>query len=241
MSYTNSRWEWILKYIDYGWSTIPVLGKLPLIPWKPYQSARASIETWKNWVDRFPHCGVGLVTGEISGVYGVDLDSLENERKFLEMIEGFPETPSYKTSRGTRYLFQSKLNINSWKSDVLELFGTGGQIVLPPSIHPSGCDYKWNKYYSPEDVRFETLPKILESNTSSIVTVASDKETECIKESSRNNTLFKYAGALLRVGVPIEDIRKCLDIFNKRCDPQLEAKELDLISNSVDRYRKITK
>ncbi len=61
--------------------------------------------------------------------------------------------------------FRSKLLITSdgkhrgadgkWHYDFeAELFGTGKQVVLPPSIHPSGKPYTWERPFDPFDMEF---------------------------------------------------------------------------------------
>lgn len=239
--YHLEKWKWLLKYLDYGWSIIPLQGKCPMVPWKVYQARRPSKELWRRWIRAFPECNLGLVTGPVSNIYAIDLDSKENEKKFLQLIDGPPETPCYETARARRYLFRSEKRHNLCKTELFEFFGEGGQVVLPPSIHVTQINYAWVLNYSPEDVRISELPvsvqSLLSSNTHSKISCG---EISYIKEGDRNSTLFKYAGALLRIGVPIDEIRRCLNIFNERCSPPLEDKELATISASIERYRSLT-
>lgn len=246
MSHRERIFEAALEYIRLGWSVLPLLGKSPVVAWKKYMTERPTRLHWDVWFREHNRqslvvSGVGLVTGPVSKVYAVDLDSKEAEKSFFDLLGGPPQTLNYKTPRGSRYLFKSEKTLTGWKEQSFEFFGFGGQVVLPPSLHPNKMTYEWNPHASPQEVQFGELPSCLETPpaTRNPGNVPPLSPTHLIKEGQRNSTLFKYAGALLRVGVPSDKIRSCLDVFNEMCLPPLREEELDKITQSIERYRRL--
>lgn len=68
-----------LSYVKQGFSVIPIQAreKRPLIPWEQYQDRTATDEEIKTWWAKWPDANVEIVTGKISGLVVIDLDSVE--------------------------------------------------------------------------------------------------------------------------------------------------------------------
>lgn len=66
-----------MQYMALGYSVIPVgSNKQPLIKsWKPYQTKAATEDTIYYWWEKKPDANVGIVTGAISNLTVVDIDS----------------------------------------------------------------------------------------------------------------------------------------------------------------------
>lgn len=169
------------RYYALGWSVIPVdtLGlydasdkrpKHPLVSWKKYQDERANESAIHDWTRRWPKCGIGIVTGRISGIVVIDVD---DEDKAGDLIESLPITATVKTSKGHHYYFRypsylEPEEVVPTKARFLpgvDVRGDGGMVVAPPSLHESGAVYLWQ---SPPEDQIAELPervykKILES------------------------------------------------------------------------------
>lgn len=147
-----------LEYLDRGWSVIPMLTapvdnarKRPYIRWKPYQLSRPTREEVELWWSRWVGAGIGVILGPVSGVVAVDVDSIEAEEVFFDLVEGEPKT--LKTLSGSRkpakahYLFRCPhFPTNARFTPLhpkLEFRGHGGYVVGPPSLHPSGNRYEF--------------------------------------------------------------------------------------------------
>ena len=62
--------------LGYGWSLIPVSDdKMPLLPWKEFQSRRASETEVMAWFEKYPTMQLGVVTGQISNLTIVDQEA----------------------------------------------------------------------------------------------------------------------------------------------------------------------
>jgi len=64
------------RAISIGWSLIPVgEDKVPLIPWKKYQTEKADLEQIKKWLEIYPSMQLGVATGKLSNLLVVDFEN----------------------------------------------------------------------------------------------------------------------------------------------------------------------
>lgn len=80
-----------LSYHKQGFSVIPLQAreKKPLIAWEEYQSRRAGEEEIRAWWSKWPDANVGVVTGAVSGLVVIDLDSVEAKDKVKELLADY--------------------------------------------------------------------------------------------------------------------------------------------------------
>jgi hypothetical protein len=138
-----------------GWNVIPLApgDKRPACNWKPMQSTRLVGRDWDE-VDRYLHSwwggdkdhGLGVVTGAVSEIVVVDVDS-DDARQLVELICGWPRTVTVKTAKGWHLYFRhpstpTRNGVRRGEA-ALDVRGDGGYVVVPPSIHPSGFEYGW--------------------------------------------------------------------------------------------------
>ena len=141
-------------YRALGFSLIPILppgngqdGKHPAIAWKPYQTTHATDAELAAWFST--DMSIGIVTGAISGIVVVDVDS-EAARRWA--TAKLPYTPwQARTGRGGNHLLyrhpggtvrnRAKLETGQGKLD-LDIRADGGFIVAAPSEHANGGRYR---------------------------------------------------------------------------------------------------
>ena len=141
--------------ISKGYQPIPITdgGKRPFgaswqhMRWDSAEQARASFDSWRE----SGASGVGLLLGEPSGnLVDIDLD----HPKTLRLRDHFLPPSPMQTGRAGRprshrwYIVTDDLpGTRRYKmpdgSVSVELRATGGQTVIPPTIHPSGEAYRW--------------------------------------------------------------------------------------------------
>ena len=100
---TNLLIDWPELY-RLGFSLIPVrIGeKIPAIQWRRFQSQRATMDEISEW--QWEGQNAGIVTGAISGIIVLDLDS---EAALSEAARrGIPQTLTVITARGRHLYFQ---------------------------------------------------------------------------------------------------------------------------------------
>lgn len=98
----------------------------------------------KLWAAR-KHLNVAIATGEISGIFVIDIDGPEGEES-LKALGDLPKTLTAKTARG-RHLFFAYPGVPViTKRGILEKIdvrGDGGYVIGVGSNHPSGAKYEW--------------------------------------------------------------------------------------------------
>jgi putative DNA primase/helicase len=130
-------------------------GKHPRV--KRQQAIEANGSTWKGWLEAWPNMNLGILTGEESGVFAVDIDPRHGGDKSLEALikanGSLPPTPSASTGGGgTHFLFTipDGMTIKNSVGDEhglggiapgIDIRGNGGLIVVEPSFTKGG--YTW--------------------------------------------------------------------------------------------------
>ena len=118
-----------------------------------FHKATTEASVIRTWWKRWPMASIGCPTGEALGAFVLDVD-LPDGLVALETLAQrhgrLSVTLEQRTGSGGRHLFfrmptsqdvrnsASKLGIN------LDMRGTGGYVILPPSRHPSGGRYTWH-------------------------------------------------------------------------------------------------
>lgn len=105
------------------------------------------LQRWFGDGDR----NIGLATGAKSGVFVLDIDGPEGEKalKALQEEHGrLPATRTSSTGRGEHRFFRMPegekiANSAGRLGPKLDIRGDGGYVILPPSHHASGAQYKW--------------------------------------------------------------------------------------------------
>lgn len=161
----------IHSYVKLGWPVIPLCpcnhssvgaahkntcktpGKVPLLSGWQKRGVPTDIEI-AQWKKNWPWANIGLLTGEPSGLVGVDVDGDAGERLLAEWSKGdLPETWEFRRgdkSRRLLYRIPPGIKLKKYSQaerkkehEELALLGTGQQTVIPPSIHASGDVYQW--------------------------------------------------------------------------------------------------
>lgn len=194
-------------------------GKHPNIKkWQDKASrSGADIEVW--WSER-PQSGVGIATGEQSGVFGLDVDPDNGGLETLAALEAkhgkLPYTYTVRTGSGGKHLYFTwpgfaVTNSAGKLGRGLDIRGNGGQLVAPPSQSGKGG------YVVSVDAPVADAPAWLldllrptEPRTTGGVPVSSEVASRyaeaaladelaavrASQEGEQNNTLFKAAAAL---------------------------------------------
>ncbi len=143
-----------LSYAAKGWRVFPVKtgGKTPQIRGWREKATTDQLQIarwWKTW----PQANIGIATGSTSGVWVLDVDihkqpgdeslaTLEAEHGELP-----PGVVALTGSGGAHHYFVMPDGVDVRNAqDIrpgLDVRGTGGFIVAPPSVHASGRCYEW--------------------------------------------------------------------------------------------------
>jgi hypothetical protein len=110
----------------------------------------------------------------------------------------------------------------------LDVRGTGGYVLAPPSIHPSGRPYEWS---------VDCAKAIADAPSWLIERIPPTEWRDLVKgvsEGARDCSLTKLTGHLLRRQVDPYVTLELIRVFNAaRCTPRLPDKDIERIVNSV--------
>ena len=127
---------------------MPAIEKIPAIPWKEFQTRRPTKSELIEIFRKHPEAtGVCAVLGQVSNGWVVrDFDKADSYFRWAEQYPELSKTlPTVKTSRGFHVYFLTSNYCRFKKYTDGELHGDERIIILPPSRHPSGCLYVWEK------------------------------------------------------------------------------------------------
>ncbi len=138
--------EELRRAVENGWPLFPVKprDKEPLVKWRDKASSDpARIAAWAH---QFPGCNWGLATGVPSGLLVVDADGEQGMESYAAL--GLPPTRRVKTGRGEHHYFRlpagaDATNAKGSLPEKIDVRGTGGYVIYPPSTHTSGQQYQF--------------------------------------------------------------------------------------------------
>lgn len=243
----NKMINFALKYAEKGFSVIPVNAyKKAMIPWNEYKTRHPSkneIDRW--WLDK-PYSNIGIITGKISGICVIDIDSEEGEQNIREYVHDLMIVPTAITPGGGRHLYfkmpEKEINNNVGLIPGCDFRGEGGYIIAPPSKAFSSKikrlgEYKWE--ISLDDAELLDLP---EKYLSTIVHPMSTNvyqgpqlstKIKMFSEGRRDNDLFHVANCLIKGGMPEDEVYQIISSLSLICDPPFSQKEAIEKVNSV--------
>ena len=142
----NEMLTMALAYCEQGLSVIPVrrTDKQPRVRWRPFQQRKADESQIRAWWNQFPDANLAIVTGQVSGLVVLDIDSPEGEAALAG--KPLPLTPTVRTGRGKHFYFQHPgFPVRSCAGILtdVDIRGEAGYVIAPPSIHVSGVEYTW--------------------------------------------------------------------------------------------------
>jgi hypothetical protein len=234
--------ELLAFYREQGLCTIPIpLGtKQAILEWKNYQTRLPTDQELQLWFSN-DNTNIAIVCGVISGgLVALDCDSEEVFYKLGATIKektGIDDVLDFtlisQTGRGYQYLLRVKEPVKSQKFPELDIKAEGGYIVVPPSIHPNGKQYK---FLNP-NVPIKTINSLADigidikqkPGTPTIPGEQPHWVTEALRkgvaEGQRNDTCFKLAGYFAK-RIPQDIARQIIFQWNSRNRPPLQENEV---------------
>lgn len=231
----------IQDYIDSGWSILPVKPeeKRPYMTnWLQYTRTRASAEVATRWFRTLSGAGVGVVTGRISNMVVLDVESYCRE-PIESILKRWPTHMVSRTGSGGYHLFyQYPTNVVKVSNRVgifegADLRADGGFIVLPPTMHQCGKRYEWV-----ERGPMGMFPQELLNLQSRPTTQNEGWVTETLRgvsEGGRNDACARLAGYFFKKGVASDIVETLLMEWNERNDPPLPVREVRTTMKSIER------
>jgi putative DNA primase/helicase len=139
----------VADFINRGWSVIPLRfrSKRPALPsWLEFQKRHATFEEIDGWAQTLPVMNVGIVTGMVSQLIVIDADS---DEAMAWALENMPHCDlRVRTAKGVHLYYacarpiktKVRTTYHGTKLEI-DIKATGGYVVAPGSVHPSGHVY----------------------------------------------------------------------------------------------------
>jgi hypothetical protein len=126
-------------YRARGYSLIPTRGKIAAVPWRIYQSARATGAQLQRWFapggGQDGYTGLAIVTGPISQLAVLDFDDPDRYAHFCRQYRQLAATHTVQTLRGYHlyYRVPPGIRLASRRVPGVDLQYQGRYVVAPPS------------------------------------------------------------------------------------------------------------
>jgi len=230
--HTTDQIEKFIKfYRSQNLNIIPIRyrDKVPIGEWKRYQSEVVSEEEIQRIFLSGAAVNLGVVCGAISGnLVVIDFDDRSTYRKYFSWAE--KETFVVETGKGVHVYFKTDYPVRGFKIQELniDVKGEGGYIVAPPSIHPSGREYRalsnlpitsWSGDFKQElyeRLKIKGEPEEVDIN----------KLLDGVDEGERDETAIRVATWYRGQGLTEEQAARTLKEWNRKNRPPLDEQQL---------------
>jgi len=214
-----------LRYADMGLSVIPIIPgqKRPLVKWQQYQTQRATKEQIIEWWTNTPSANIGIVTGDVSDVFVVDIDTEEGQQNLLQYGFEIVDCPTVITPRNGQHLYfknpSQKITIGAGIISGTDFRGNGGFVVAPPSVNGSGKRYVWQKPFDRDalaDLPILYINKLISSIKGGVggchtSVIDLGQSVTLFTLGTRDNDLFHTANCLVKGGMKEREISQVLE------------------------------
>lgn len=216
-----------LSYVkEFGFSVIPVSttgNKKPLVPWEKYQTDLPTEKELATWFNGPSPSNIAIVTGEVSGMCAVDIDSFTPEVEAYGLRDVV--TPSVITPRFGNHNYHSlpdfRVSNNQKKIAGVDFRGNGGYIVAPPSTNMDGSTYSWR-------IPIGTVPlaPVPEAYLALLQEEPVKELAEMFTSGRRDADLFHVANCLAKGGMPMAECMHIVMQLGELCEPRFPRAEV---------------
>lgn len=243
-----------------GYSVIPVKksDKRPHVKWVEYQKRLPTHEEIKDWYRQWPNANIALITGALSGIMIVDVDTEAGQENLNEFLPDSLVIPTLRTpGGGWHYYFKHRPGLSNKARviDGVDVRTDGGYAVIPPSLGPKNKNYEWLKGLKITDVDLPAMPdflfdilkqgsddayKVLNSSlnkgidpreqesASNIIQHPVTSGNISFSKGERDQSLFHTANSLIRGGMNEANARSVLHTLAASCDPPFPEPEANI-------------
>jgi hypothetical protein len=237
---------------ELNWRVFPIKprAKQPPLTKHGFQDASQDEKQICAWWEQQPDANIGIAAGD--EFWALDIDPRhggEESRAALVAQHGaFAETLRQITGGGgSQWLYQmpdqtvikNATEVCGWKG--IDVRGVGGYIVVPPSIHPSGQEYRWDnpeQIISPADVWL--VEAIVQKSNPCQPRLSPKGPFQLpakIPHGKQHDYLVSEAGKLRSMGLEYMEILAALWATNQsRCEKPGPREAIEQYARSVCNY-----
>lgn len=229
-----------MQLAELGYSIMPVGNdKRPLLKsWKEYQTTAADDAQIEKWWQQFPNANIGIITGKVSGISVVDIDTYKGGSP-----DKFPKTHTIRTGNGGLHLYYKyhpglSISANAYPDHPgVDIRSDGGFVVAPYSTtnysDPHTHEHKGGTYtiidaQAPRPFPVALFPtKKPRKHLSALIGVS---------KGGRNDSIASFAGRLLQSSKEEDfesEVWPSVERANATYTPPLPAAELRTTFESI--------
>ena len=247
-----------LLYLSKGFSVIPVHtlarksctcgredcptpGKHPRIAWAEYAERLPTKDEVVSWFDdEFYGSNIGTVTGSISNLLVVDLDAPEGLKSIRKELRVSLQTLIARTGGGCWHLFYrldgAVVPSRNRAFPMVDIKSERGFVVLPPSKHKSGSQYRWIRLMPKGYLAIsELIPKMptVETSAGWYADLLNG-----VEEGLRSDVATRLAGRYASLGLSLQEMWLIMVAWNERNRPPLSGTDLKTTVKFVHRKQR---
>ena len=218
-------------------------------------------EQIRGWWQRWPDANIGIATGHASGIMVIDIDPRHyGDEHYADLLgeaglDSLPDSLQCLTGGGGWHDYLAipqDADIRNAASvrghEGVDIRGTGGYVVAPPSVHATGRGYCWEMASDPTDGAeiAPCPPRLLELLSGRQPRIRSVRDGDRprqsrpvgkIREGGRNNDLARYLGGLRSMGADLDElVERGMRYSEAQHEPPLPAREIMAVARSIARY-----
>jgi len=228
---TDQMEGFIRFYRSQNLNIIPVRyrDKVPIGEWKRYQSeVMSEDEIQRNFLSGAA-VNLGVICGKVSdNLVVIDFDDRSTYKKYFAWAE--KDTFVVQTAKGVHVYFKTDYPVRGFKIQELniDVKGEGGYVLAPPSIHPSGKEYRalsnqpiasWSGDFKQElyeRLKIKREPEEVDIN----------KLLDGVEEGERDEAAIRVATWYRGQGLTEEQTVRTLKEWNQKNRPPLDEQQL---------------
>jgi P4 family phage/plasmid primase-like protien len=194
------------QYAQRGWSVIPVPYRSKNPGFKGWQRLRLTAESLPAHFNGKPQ-NIGVLLGEPSGwIVDVDLDHPRAVELASQYLPPTPATFGRQSNPCSHWLYRVTSPVATKKfcsksaGSIVELRSTGGQTVLPPSVHVLGEKVSWcNEGAEPSEIHATELLKSVKQLADAVLIELGEKA------APRNSSRHAISTAAKKSAIAMEE------------------------------------
>lgn len=218
--------------------------KKPLVRWKDFQSRFPTDLEISEWEKKFPHAGIGCVTGPFSKLFVIDMDGDKGMQTLTTLNYPLPPTRISKTPRGYHYFFKWNSRMENYITTIsdiqpgIDIRGKGGYVIVPSAKMP---DREWKLQEALADLPeqwYDLIPHISVAGAGAGPLNIADKIAG-LSEGNRHDSFMRLIGKLMSAKLEAHEV--IVTLMPLAVEQKFEQELLDLVTDMFQRYQVVPK